>query len=276
MGIRVIEQGVGERRDKTRVVGLLNGECGIVEFLIYGFAIEDVEQWGDGIDSGRCEEFCGTSSYELTKAAVLKDGEKGSFEARPAVMVDFNGGLYVHKKRISASEEFKDAALAAKSHRAFGPSQFTVGQRGSACYHREFMWFSHIDGYVCLTCCSAVPEPASERGALRCPDGHLVDGVKSGPLWATGVNSYFKALLPLAVAATVLQSNWLIWVALGGFAAWSIYLFALGFLLPRDRAEIKTIGAQFMVIGVVRVIAAITAGWYLWSILHFVRSPFWK
>lgn len=129
------------------------------------------------------------------------------------------------------------------------------------------MLYSQIDGYVCLTCGVAIEKPTTETGHLRCPDGHFVDGVKSGPLWANGINAHFMALLPLAALATVLRGNWVSWVVLAGIAAWSLYMFVLGVLLPRERAEIKAIAAQFMVAAIARLGAAVAVGCYVWFVL---------
>lgn len=135
--------------------------------------------------------------------------------------------------------------------------------------------FPQIDGYVCLTCGVAIQEPRTESGQKRCPDGHFVDGVKSGPLWATAINSHFAALAPLAAVATTLGHHWLSWILLIGVGAWGIYMFVLGLLLPRDRAEIKAIGRQFMASGLARVGAAALVGWYVWFVLHYGHSPLW-
>lgn len=132
-----------------------------------------------------------------------------------------------------------------------------------ACYHRDFMLFPHIDGYVCLTCGVAIERPTAETGHLRCPDGHFVDGIKSGPLWATGVNAHFATLGPLALVAAVLRWHWMDWVAVVVVLGWSAYIFVLGILLPRERAEIKMVGAQFMVTGLARGCAAAVVAWWL-------------
>jgi len=125
------------------------------------------------------------------------------------------------------------------------------------------MFSSQIDGYVCLTCGVAIERPTTDSGHLRCPDGHFVDGVKSGPLWATAVNSHFLALLPLAAIAVVLRGHWTSWIVLSGFVVWSAYMFVLGVLLPRDQVEIRAIATQFMVTAAARVVAVIAVGLYL-------------
>jgi hypothetical protein len=130
------------------------------------------------------------------------------------------------------------------------------------------MLFPQIDGYVCLTCGEAIENPSAETGHLRCPHGHFVDGVKSGPLWATAINAHFATLIPLAALAALLRSHWVSWVMLAGIVAWSVYMFVLGVLLPRERAEIKTIAAQFMVSGIARIGAAIAVGLYVWFVLR--------
>ena len=103
---------------------------------------------------------------------------------------------------------------------------------------------------------------------LRCPDGHLVEGIKSGPLWATGINSLFKALLLLSVITTALQGHWISWVVLGGFLLWSAYLIVRAIRLPKQRVAMKEVAAQFIVIGIVRMGAAIVIGWYVWEMLQ--------